>query len=54
MHYLSGPLSTLRFNRRLHRLALWLEGLLPLLAATFTDEAVYVLDSMPVPVCRRV
>jgi hypothetical protein len=54
LHYLSGPLSTSRFNRRLHRLAPWLEGLLPLLAATFASEAVYVLDSMPVPVCRRV
>lgn len=54
LHYLSGPLSTSRFNRRLHQLAPWLEGLLPLLAATFAGGAVYVLDSMPVPVCQRV
>src|SRR4051812_48702433 len=53
-HYVSGHLSTSRFSRRLHRLAPWLEGLLPLLAATFAGEEVYILDSMPVPVCKRV
>lgn len=54
LHYLSGPLSVSRFNRRLHRLTFWLEALLPLLAATFAGGDIYILDSLPVPVCKRV
>ena len=53
MHYLSGPLSIARFNRRLHRLAPWFEALLPLVATTFAGGDVYILDSLPVPVCKR-
>lgn len=53
-HYLSAPLSVSRFNRRLHALADWL----PFIADVLGDVAVYgqayVIDSVPVPVCRRV
>jgi len=54
LRYFSGRLSVSRFNRRLHRLAPWLEAVLPLLAATFAGGDVYILDSLPVPVCKRV
>ncbi len=53
MHYLSGSLSISRFNRRLHALADWLPLLLDLLGAVFATGEAFVLDSMPVPVCRR-
>jgi Transposase DDE domain len=52
--YLSGPLSLSRFNRRLHRLARWFDILLDLLSETFAGSAVFIIDSLPVPVCRRV
>ncbi len=51
--YLSGALSVSRFNRRLHALADWLPLLLDLLGAVFATGEAFVLDSMPVPVCRR-
>jgi hypothetical protein len=51
--YLSGPLSVSRFNRRLHRLAGWLGLLLETLGAVFAHGAAFLIDSMPVPVCRR-
>ena len=52
-HYLSGHLSTSRFNRRLHALADWLPFILETLAEVFRVGEVFVLDSMPVPVCKR-
>ncbi len=52
--YLSGPRSVSRFNRRLHRLADWLRLLLETLGAVFTQGKVFLLESMPVPVCKRV
>lgn len=51
--YLSGPLSLSRFNRRLHRLAHWLGLLLDLMSETFAGSAVFIIDSLPLPVCRR-
>jgi hypothetical protein len=54
LHYLSGPLEYSRFNRRLHHLADWLELLLETLAVLFRQGQVFVIDAMPVPVCRRV
>ena len=53
MRYLSGRLSTSRFSRRLHRLGGWLRLLLDTLSELFATGAVFLLDSMPVPVCRR-
>jgi hypothetical protein len=52
--YLSGPLSTSRFNRRLHALADWLAFLALTLGEVLTHGEVFVIDSLPVPVCRRV
>jgi hypothetical protein len=54
MHYLSGRLSASRFNRRLHALADWYEGILELLGGLFATGEAFVLDSLPLPVCRRV
>jgi hypothetical protein len=51
--YLSGPLSVSRFNRRLHRLGHWLAILLDLLGEAFAGGQVYIIDSMPLPVCKR-
>jgi hypothetical protein len=51
--YLSGSLSISRFNRRLHALADWLPLLLDLLGEVYATGEAFVLDSMPVPVCRR-
>jgi len=53
MGYLSGTLSASRFNRRLHALGGWLGLLLETLGALFAQGEVFLLDSMPVPVCRR-
>jgi Transposase DDE domain len=52
--YLSGHLSISRFNRRLHALAAWLRLLLEALGAVFAAGEAFLLDSLPLPVCRRV
>ncbi|MCA1670523.1 MAG: hypothetical protein LC793_24715 [Thermomicrobia bacterium] len=54
MGYLSGKLSISRFNRRLHALAEWLCLLLDACGTLFAHGDACVIDSMPVPVCRRV
>ena len=51
--YLSEPLSTSRFNRRLHRAAGWLSLTLEALGELFAQGTVFIIDSMPLPVCRR-
>ncbi len=51
--YLSGPLSVSRFSRRFHALAHRLSDAVDLLAALLTTGTVFVIDSMPLPVCRR-
>jgi hypothetical protein len=52
--YLSGRLSTSRFNRRLHALSDWLPLLVEALGELFAAGEAFILDSMPLPVCRRV
>jgi hypothetical protein len=52
--YLSGALSISRFNRRLHRLAHWLPLLAEVLGRLFENEPCLIIDSLPVPVCKRV
>jgi len=52
--YLSGRISVSRFNRRLHALADWMAFLPATLGELFTNGDVFVIDSMPMPVCRRV
>jgi len=54
LHYLSGPLSISRFNRRLHRLAAWLPLLVEVLGQVLQQQPCLIIDSLPVPVCRRV
>jgi hypothetical protein len=51
--YLSGPLGVSRFNRRLHRLADWLGLIAETLGEVFATGEAFLIDSMPVPVCRR-
>ena len=53
-HYLSGHLSISRFNRRLHRQADWFELALAVLGEVAAHGAVFIIDSLPVPVCKRV
>src|SRR5438132_2763644 len=56
--YLSRTLYTSRFSRRLHALADWLALLLDVLGALFAHGQAaicdFIIDSMPVPVCKRV
>jgi hypothetical protein len=52
--HIQHGLSVSRFNRRLHQIADWLPGLLMILGELFRSGEVFVLDSMPVPVCKRV
>ena len=51
--YLSESLSTSRFNRRLHAVADWLSLSLETLGELFAQGTVFIIDSMPLPVCRR-
>ena len=53
MGYLSGKLSTSRFNRRVHALGAWFRLILETLGALFARGEAFIVDSMPVPVCRR-
>lgn len=48
------PLSVSRFNRRLHALKAWLYGIVTLLGELFANGEVFIIDSMPLPVCKRV
>lgn len=52
--YVSKSISTSRFSRRLHALADWLPFLAETLAALWTTGDAFIIDSIPVPVCRRV
>lgn len=52
--YLSGKVSISRFNRRLHRLADRLQGILTWLGEVLSGSEVYLIDSLPVPVCQWV
>lgn len=53
MGYLSGHVSISRFNRRLHQLRDWLEMVLLVLSEVMAEQTVYIIDSLPLPVCRR-
>lgn len=46
-------LSISRFNRRLHALSDWLYGIVTLLGEIFAQGEVFIIDSMPLPVCKR-
>jgi len=49
----SGARSVARFNRRLHARRDWRGLARETLGARFASGAVFLLDRMPVPVCRR-
>ena len=51
--YVRG-LSISRFNRRLHALGDWLYGIISVVAELYTQGEVFIIDSMPLPVCKRV
>jgi hypothetical protein len=51
-HYLTTPLSTSRFNRRVHALAGWLEYIAVLLGELFSKGETFIIDTMPLPVCK--
>lgn len=51
--YLSGTLSPSRFNRRLHALRQCLDWMLTMIGNLFRHRAVYLIDSLPLPICRR-
>src|SRR5258708_25475180 len=50
--YVHG-LSLSRFNRRLHQLREWLYGIMNLVAEVYAQGEVFIIDSMPLPVCKR-
>lgn len=52
-HSLSGPLSTSRFNRRAHALAEWMGLILTVLGDLVGQGECFVIDSLPIPVCKR-
>ena len=52
LRYLTKPLSISRFSRRLHSLAHRLEQLVELIGQLFAQGEVYIIDSMPVPMCQ--
>jgi hypothetical protein len=51
---LSGRISVSRFNRRLHQLADGMSWIPDVLGEVFTTGDVFIIDSLPLPVCRRV
>ena len=50
---LSGPLSASRFNRRLHALGDWFGLIQETLAALLARGDCFLIDSVPVPACKR-
>ena len=48
-----GKLSISRFNRRLHAVRDWLYQLLGILAEVYGQGEVFIIESMPLPVCKR-
>ncbi|MFN5933444.1 MAG: IS982 family transposase [Roseiflexaceae bacterium] len=53
LHYLLGSISHSRLNRRLHTLLEWMDNLPELLSDMCSTSTIYIVDSMPIPVCRR-
>ena len=51
---LSGKLSISRFNQRLHGVGDWFRMRLEALGALVARGAAVLIDSLPLPVCRRV
>jgi Transposase DDE domain len=49
-----GQVSVSRFNRRLPALSDWLYDIVTLMGEIFTHGEAFIIDSMPMPVCKRV
>ena len=47
-------MSVSRFNRRLHKMLDWLYGIVSALGNLLSTGEVFIIDSMPLPVCKRV
>lgn len=47
-------MSVSRFNRRLHDLKDWLYGIVSTMGSLLSTGHVFIIDSMPIPVCQRV
>ena len=47
-------LSVSHFNRRLHALQDWLVSLVSVMMPMCTHRLIFIMDSMPLPVCKRV
>ncbi len=54
LRYITKPLSVSRFSRRLHALAAWLEYIVDLVGQLFSEGEAFIIDSLPVPICKRV
>jgi hypothetical protein len=57
LHYIPGMLSPSRFNRRLHRIKPMFLILFSVLAEVWKElnaDAIYSLDSFPIPVCDNI
>ena len=56
MRYITKPLSISRFSRRLHSLARegWLEYIVELIGQLHAQGQAFIIDSMPIPVCKMV
>src|SRR5258708_29790286 len=50
--YVQG-LSVSRFSRRLHALREWLMAIVRMVADLYTHRDVFIIDSIPLPVCKR-
>jgi hypothetical protein len=48
-----GRISVSRFNRRLHALRDWLWGIVSVVTEVYREGEVFLIDSMPLPVCKR-
>lgn len=47
------PFSMSRFNRCLHKLRDWLYGIVTAMGDLFAGSSVFLIDRMPMPVCKR-
>lgn len=47
------PISVSRFNRRLHALSDWVYMIITWLNDLFLNQALLIIDSLPLPVCKR-
>jgi hypothetical protein len=49
-----GALSVSRFNRRLHALRDWVWRVAEVVGELLAEGTVFIVDTMPVPICKRV